>query len=287
VFGDGDPDNGTEDDRSSLSAAGSESWRNAGGTIHCDGEQRGSGMLLALEGQLFLVTAAHVLMNLETAQPFNRCDYHHMAMHRLPGSQVALDLGQLVSGDFDAAEATDGQAFGNRDWAFLPLTEAGSSLVHFGSVPAMAWQDLAGEVNGLRLVAWDSEHRRMSVSAPCSAQPSTRGDLGGGAWPGQLLDDCDSGHGASGGGLLVQTAQGVFLIGIRTGSHWSPHRFPASAFPAGPPDGSPWDVQGNTNFARAVDRSMLELLSGLVRQAQVKVLSPATTAPAVSAVAAE
>jgi hypothetical protein len=57
-----------------------------------------------------------------------------------------------------------------------------------------------------------------------------------------------------------------YLVGIRTGSHWSGQVFPADDYPVGPPDGSLWDPRYNTNFARALDTGLLEELKFLLRR---------------------
>lgn len=270
VFGDGDPANGTEDDRRALSAVSADAggWQTAAGTIYCDGELRGSAMLVDMPAagvggsDLFLATAAHVFIDLERQTPFVNCTFNYLALAQVPGMQVAIDPAQLLRGAFDAGDDLQSPAFGAQDWAFIRLDGAAASLGGVGRVRAMAWQDARGTASDYMLVAWDAGSRRMMVSAPCQVRESTLDDLGGGAWPGQLLDDCDSGMGASGGGLLARTSEGVVLVGIRTGAHWSPQGYPPAAFPHGPPAGAPWDAQHNTNFARALDRGLLRQLTG-------------------------
>ena len=77
---------------------------------------------------------------------------------------------------------------------------------------------------------------------------------------GQLLDDCDSTGGSSGGGIVAVSQGQQLLIGIRNGSHWSEQAYPAELYPTGPPDGANWDQSANTNFARALDESLLNEL---------------------------
>jgi len=110
------------------------------------------------------------------------------------------------------------------------------------------------------LIAFDAHRGVLSISNVCNVIESRRGDLGGGAWPGQLLDDCDSSTGSSGGGMILYSNEKQYLIGIRGGSHWSAERYPAAQFPGGPPDGSVWNRQSNTNFGRAIDQDLLEEL---------------------------
>jgi hypothetical protein len=112
------------------------------------------------------------------------------------------------------------------------------------------------------------------ISAPCNVKESDHGDLGGGAWPGQLLDDCDSEQGASGGGLVASRGDDHFLVGIRSGAHWDREVFPVREFPQGPPDGAAWDRSINTNFSRAIDQELIDGLHSLVRELSAHRVEP-------------
>ena len=103
------------------------------------------------------------------------------------------------------------------------------------------------------------------ISENCQVAESTSGDLGGGTWAGQLLDDCDSEDGASGGGLVASTRSGHYLVGIRSGAHWDPEVFPPGEYPLGPPAGATWDILRNTNFSRAIDLPIIEALRAMVQ----------------------
>ncbi len=100
----------------------------------------------------------------------------------------------------------------------------------------------------------------MSVASGCRVMVSGPGDIGGGAWAGQLLDDCDSGDGASGGGLVMIASGRPALLAIRGGAHWSREMWPPSRFPAGPPDGARWSPERYSNYARAIDDDLLDRL---------------------------
>ena len=126
--------------------------------------------------------------------------------------------------------------------------------------------DSYGQSGGeFRLLAFDSSTGFISESKDCMVVESGNDDLGGGTWKGQLLDDCDSADGASGGGVIAVFNQQHFLIGIRSGSHWSEQVYPVGSFPKGPPDGSVWDRRSNTNFGRAIDVSLLHELEQYIQ----------------------
>ena len=251
VFGDGDPYNGVEDSREPVMGGHMPAGLGPNaGSLKCDGKVRGTAMVVdtremapGLPG-VVLATAAHVLYDLEAQQRFRRCDFHFMALGALTGYRARVDLDRSRLGEFDPARATSEAGFGEGDWAF-DFTGSG------------AFRESGGEI---KLVALDTASGTISLSSDCSVVESGAGDLGGGAWPGQLLDDCDSGGGASGGGIVAVLEGQPYLVGIRTGSHWSGQVFPAGDYPAGPPDGSLWDPHYNTNFARALDQRLLEEL---------------------------
>ncbi len=280
VFGDGDPGNGVEDDRRSLHEPTRggifDYWRDSAGTIFCEGEIRGSAMILDVSQfadeapGMFLVTAAHVMMDLDSGRNFADCEFQYLALGHVPGYQFAIDPGWVRTGPFDPRADPGLPRFGREDWAFVYLPDGFLGSVRSSGIRPLAFGDLqahGGDVPTFLLVAWDRASREMGVSPGCSVLPSRPGDLGGGAWPGQLLDDCDSGDGASGGGLVVSLGRNHFLVGIRSGSHWSPDAYPAAQYPDGPPPGARWDVRHNTNFARAIDADLLNALGDLVVEA--------------------
>jgi len=282
IFGDGDPGNGVEDSRQQLSGG-----RRSGlsfaeqrintGTIKCDGKIRGTAMVLDtrefapdLKGTV-LVSAAHVLYDLEQKRRYRRCEFHFLALGQLRRYQAKIDLQQLRKGKYDPHQATQGLDFGEGDWVFLYVPrpwrgfDPDASLVPrvFSFANMASFQRAGGE---LSLVAFDASAGVMSVSRNCRVIQSSGGDLGGGLWKGQLLDDCDSGGGSSGGGIVAVARGEPYLIGIRNGSHWSSQAFPGRTFPNGPPDGARWDRRINTNFARAFDAGLISELRDFVLQ---------------------
>lgn len=282
VFGDGDPYNGFEDSRKPvISGQRAGGGYTAAGAIECDGKVRGTGMVVdtrelapGLEG-VVLVTAAHVLYDLDRKQRFKRCNFYFMALDSGADYHARIDLDHVRAGRYDPSNVPSRLEFGEGDWAFLYVPrpwrnyrpEESLPLHEFRFTRTERFQQGAGK---LRLVALDSSSGVISESGECTVIESNGDDIGGGAWRGQLLDDCDSGGGASGGGFVAVIDTVQYLVGIRTGSHWSGNLFPAGDFPGGPPDGSVWDARYNTNFGRAIDQGLLFELSSFVKMLGLK-----------------
>jgi len=252
-------------------------WSLGGGTIHCDGRQRGSAVILATQNigpeppGLVLATAAHVLFDLEAGRLFEHCSFHYLGLDALPGYQAEIDLSTASLGRFNPDEPLESWQFGQQDWAFLHVPASIPAAGHGMRIRPVAWDALVQNSDSgipARLLAWSVRHSAISLSVDCHAAESRPGDLGGGTWPGQLLDDCDSGQGASGGGLLATLGQEVVLVGIRTGSHWDASIYPTARFPDGPPPGARWDVMSNTNFARAIDGGLISALRAFLIRLQ-------------------
>lgn len=280
IFGDGDPFNGVEDDREPVLAepsddgAGNDRDLNAG-TIVCDGRVRGTAMVVDTREYVadfsgaVLLSAAHVFYNLDKKRLFRRCEFYFMGWRHAAGYRARIDLDSLSMGDFDPSRMTNRAEFGQGDWAFVYLRKTWKHyrpsqsirLRDFSFADGESFQQLGGS---FRLVAYDSSAGVITASDDCTVVESERGDLGGGAWQGQLLDDCDSADGASGGGIVAALDQQFYLIGIRNGSHWSEHVYPVERFPSGPPDGAIWDRRLNTNFGRAVDSRLLGEMQAIV-----------------------
>ncbi len=199
------------------------------GTIKHDGRIRSTAVVIdtrqfapTLKG-VILASAAHVIYDLEKKRPFKRCEFHFLALSEISRYRVKIDLKQLRMGSFDPGKAVNEPGFGVGDWVFLyvprpwkrfNLNEALLPRV-FSFTEFAAFQQTGGE---LRLIAYDTTKKVMSVSRYCTVIQSQQGDLGGGAWQGQLLDDCDSASGVSGGGLIAVLQGKHYLVGIRNGS---------------------------------------------------------------------
>ena len=283
IFGDGDPLNGVEDDRRPVTGAvrrgdiANDRHLNAG-TLVCDGRFRGTAMVIdtrefhpQLKGAV-LVTAAHVLYDLKRNRLFRRCDFYFMGWKDNGGYRARIALKKVRMGDFDPRQVTSRPAFGEGDWAFLYLPEPWKKFNPDQSLKVREFAFSNGESyqqagGAFRLVAFDSRTGVMTESANCTVIESESDDLGGGAWRGQLLDDCDSEDGASGGGIIGVLDGRYYLIGIRSGSHWSQRVYPDELFPAGPPAGALWDRRYNTNFGRAFDAEVLKELADYIHTA--------------------
>ena len=268
VFGDGDPANGVEDNRIGFSSPG---WNQAeleplnksAGTIQCDGKVRGSATILdvsefhAAPHGMILATAAHVLLDLDTGNPFRNCNFHYLGLTGRR-DRGRIDLEQSVQGNFDFHRPRNSPEFGRQDWAFLHVPENIPAAAQSGGIRPRAFSVMADKA-GARygLIGFSLAHGEVGISLDCQVRESVPGDIGGGSWPGQLLDDCDSTEGASGGGLIAWIADEQFIVGVRNGSHWDDDVFPVGEYPGGPPAGSLWNVHTSTNFSRAIDAGML------------------------------
>ena len=286
IFGDGNPDNGVEDSREQLlgeQGRGSSlaDQRLNAGTIKCDGKIRGTAMVVDtrefrsdLKG-VVLASAAHVLYDLDKKRRFKRCEFHFLALGELARYRAKIDLKNVRMGGFNPMKATEGLEFGEGDWAFLYVPKPWRnfnpdevlSLRDFTFYKMESYRQSGGE---LRLIAFDSSTGVISASRNCTVIESDSDDLGGGHWAGQLLDDCDSADGASGGGIVAVVNEQQYLIGIRSGSHWSEQVFPAGEYPLGPPDGSIWNRHTNTNFGRAIDAHLLQELNIFIQSLETE-----------------
>jgi hypothetical protein len=276
IFGDGNPLNGVEDNREQIAAQHYEAADHTAenmyaGTIKCDRKIRGTAMVIDVRKMspdlkgVVLISAAHVLYDLEKGRLFRRCKFDFMGWENVAGYRSKINLKKIRSGGFDPGRETQEVAFGQGDWVFLYLPkpwkkfnpDQSVQLKEFSFAHSESFQQLGGE---FRLMAFDSKARAISQSRNCTVIESRRDDLGGGHWAGQLLDDCDSADGASGGGIIALLNHQQFLIGVRSGSHWSEEIFPEDRFPTGPPEGSIWNRRSNTNFGRAIDNGLLNEL---------------------------
>jgi hypothetical protein len=112
IYGDGDPVNGIEDSRVQVREIGGEKGGftdqlMSAGTITCDGKFRGTAIVADtrefapdLKG-VVLVSAAHVLYNLDKKKLFRRCKFHFMGWDQAAGYRSKIDLKNVRMGDFD------------------------------------------------------------------------------------------------------------------------------------------------------------------------------------------
>ncbi len=285
IFGDGNLENGIEDNREQVLGG----WtRDLGlvdqamnaGTVNCDGKNRGTAMVVdtqefadGLRG-VVLASAAHVFYDLEKNRRFKRCEFHYLAQGELSGYRAKIDLDSVKMGGYDPTTAIEAVDFGEGDWAFVYVPRPwrnfspaeAISLRDFSTLELESFQQSGGEFS---LIAFNSSEGVLSISRNCTVVESGHSDLGGGSWKGQLLDDCDSADGASGGGIMAVINGQQYLVGIRNGSHWSEEEFPGSEYPHGPPDGSVWSRHSNTNFARSIDSHLIEQLEKFIHNIEI------------------
>lgn len=286
IFGDGNLENGVEDSREQVLGGWKKGvnladQRKNAGTVNCDGKNRGTAMVVdthefadGLRG-VVLASAAHVFYDLEKNRLFKRCEFHFLALGELSGYRAKIDLNNVRMGDYDPAGETGDVDFGEGDWAFVYVPRPwrnfsqaeATGLRDFSSIQLESFQQSGGE---LRLIAFDSSEGVISASRNCTVIESGHDDLGGGSWRGQLLDDCDSTDGASGGGIVAVMGGQQYLVGIRNGSHWSEEEFPVSEYPHGPPDGSVWSRHTNTNFARGIDAHLIDEFKKFIKDIEIK-----------------
>lgn len=286
IYGDGEPDNGVEDSRQQLEIGRGKrvslsDQRVAAGTVNCDGKIRGTAMVLdtreyapALKG-VVLISAAHVLFDLKEAKRFKRCEFHFLGLQQYAGYRVKIGLEYVAMGDFDPLAKTEVVGFGKGDWVLMYAPKVwrgfnpGTALTlnDFSFSQLQSYRQSGGEFS---LIAFNSRSGLLSISINCNVIESRTGDIGGGRWAGQLLDDCDSDGGASGGGIVAVSGKKQVLVGIRSGSHWSEQEFPKQKYPNGPPDGSVWDAKSNTNFARAIDARIIQVLQEFTRGIELR-----------------
>jgi hypothetical protein len=286
IFGDGNPKNGVEDNREQVlggwkKGRGLADQRLNAGTVKCDGKNRGTAMVVdthefadGLKG-VVLASAAHVFYDLEKNRYFKRCEFHFLALGELSGYRAKIDLNNVRMGDYDPATAIEAMDFGEGDWAFVYVPRPwrnfspgeAAGLRDFSSLQLESFQQSGGEFS---LIAFDASEGVISASRNCTVIESGHDDLGGGSWKGQLLDDCDSADGASGGGIMAVISGQQYLVGIRNGSHWSEKEFPVNEYPHGPPDGSVWSRHSNTNFARSIDAYLIYQLRIFIQAIEMK-----------------
>lgn len=284
IFGDGNPFNGVEDNRIDMSSPRwndpkYRSWNRSAGTIHCDGSNRGSATIIdtrefgELSSGFIIATSAHVLFDLKKNQRFTACQFHYMAVDHPAEFQSVIDLDRSILGEFDPASSRSSVSFGKGDWAFLLVREAIPGAGSKSGLSLLPFKETMRQKTArieFQFIAYNPVTDSMAISNDCQLIESRSDDLGGGVWPGQLLDDCDSGGGASGGGLIASVGDMHFLVGIRSGTHWDSRFFPKTQFPSGPPDGAAWDILANTNFSRAIDNELVEAVRALVRDNSIR-----------------
>jgi hypothetical protein len=207
VFGDGDPGNGVEDQR--IHRQQTSSWPalfNSVGTVACNGEVEGSGVLLNLEGRPVVLTAGHVL----NSYAIEDCEYHS-SINRWNRGKLdrILEVGDgsqedplpyRYENDWTLAAVAPWP-----DWRNWALSQ---EQIVVNQSPGMAMAFLVG---------FDVVSGQVKAHLRCNFGSAWQTSLLRGT-TGLVWDDCHSMGGASGGALFVQTPKGIGLLGIRIGS---------------------------------------------------------------------
>jgi V8-like Glu-specific endopeptidase len=207
VFGDGDPGNGTEDQRRKATAEHLKPM----GTLFCDGRLRGTAIHVRrpadkdLTSGSIILTAAHVLYDQKTTQPFKKCVYRPQNK-RL----TTIDITSLSSHRFNP-KSVDKLQQAENDIVFIRLSKR---LLQ----PTLTLTAVNKIPSALLLIAYNSGKNDISQSADCNQFVSQKF-----ASKKLLLHDCDANNGSSGGavldaatGRLVGVHGGTFLVNNAT-----------------------------------------------------------------------
>ena len=185
VFGDGNLVNGIEDGRTSAPAHLLE----AVGTIFCDGGLRGTGTHIDVGAgadnnqPAIIVTAAHVLFDANTGEPFANCSYRpeNKRLRSVPFAQISSHSYQpLISDKLRQSEA---------DIVFVALQRK-----PYQKRLRLAPPEIDSD---LLLLGYNGETERIDISTECQMYSSANFQS-----KYLLLHNCDAESGASGGPLL-------------------------------------------------------------------------------------
>ena len=255
IFGDGNPHNGIEDQRSVSALA----LLDATGTIYCNGGLRGTAAHVIVPGAdvktlAIIVTAAHVLVDSTTGDAFDQCHYR-------PKNQRFDEVAFKRTSAHQFDPQTDNKIEqAETDIAFVelvkPLRQPALRLaIAPPNNPVMGEQSLL-------LIGYNSDLDKITSSADCELFTSAQF-----ASDALLLHNCDATRGASGGPIISvypggeshfspSTAEiiavhgGTFFLNSRDGS-------PDSTTA---PEGAVVDPERWINQARKIDPSLLQQL---------------------------
>ncbi|MFT7564637.1 MAG: hypothetical protein ACI8ZT_002294, partial [Bacteroidia bacterium] len=195
IFGDGDNSNGIEDNRIDMSSSQWNSvnrrpWNMGSGTIHCDGRNRGSAVIVdtsdmgELEKGAIIATSAHVLFDLEKMRLFSSCKFHYMALDHLPGYQTKIELSLSRMGRFDPSSPRNNKGFGKEDWAFLYIDDDMPGISLHGGLPLRAFEESpvqSPDADSYQFIAYSHSVDAITISTVCQVTRSVAHDIGGGA----------------------------------------------------------------------------------------------------------
>jgi hypothetical protein len=253
IFGDGDQSNGIEDQRMTAPA----NLVDAVGTIFCDGGLRGTATHIAFtmngkeqtaeQSLSIIVTAAHVLFDPNSGEPFQRCSYRpeNKRLKSVPFAQVSAHTYQPLSEDKMRQSETD--------IVFVALQRN----LHQKRLP-LAIEAAAEEPEAqLGLLGYNSDKESIDLSTNCQSYSSYNFSS-----KYLLLHNCDAQSGASGGPLLFKgkSGLGAQIVAIHGGTLSSP---PLS----GPKErvaGAKVSPESWINQARKVDQKLLDQLQRFI-----------------------
>ena len=185
IFGDGDLGNGIEDERTSAPSH----LLNGVGTIFCDGGLRGTGTHIDMgtaadnKQQAVIVTAAHVLFDANTGEPFIDCSYRpeNNRLKSVPFAQISSHSYQpLISDKLRQSET---------DIVFV-------ALQHRLYQKGLRLTPVATDT-GLLLLGYNGDTERIDISTVFKSNNSNNFKS-----ERLLLHNCDADSGSSGGPLL-------------------------------------------------------------------------------------
>ena len=186
IFGDGNQVNGPEDDRSTAP----NHLLGGVGTIFCDGALRGTAAQIQIDAMSFkhaptiIVTAAHVLFDVNSGEAFADCRYRpqNKRLKAVPFGEISTHSYQPVDGDKLRQSQTD--------IVFVALQhrlyDKGFQL------------SSSATTDKLLLLGYNASTENIDLSHSCrqyQSQTFNSAEL--------LLHDCDSAAGASGGPVLA------------------------------------------------------------------------------------
>ncbi|MBT5388328.1 MAG: hypothetical protein HN817_03910 [Porticoccaceae bacterium] len=246
VFGDGNHANGIEDQRVSPPAR----LLNAVGTIYCDGGLRGTATHIDLGAAAInkralsiIVTAAHVLFDPKSGQPFQDCSYRpeNKRLNSVPFAEISSHDYQPLGRDKIRQSETD---------------------IVFVSLQRPLYQKrlklgIFEPTGKLQLLGYNSNKERISLSPNCK-------DFDSNTFVSEhlLLHNCDASRGSSGGPLLSGSPLDsvVEVVAVHGGTLLTKPKKPSRQAA----DGAPADPEKWINQARKIDQLLLARLQRFI-----------------------
>jgi len=268
IFGDGEPENGTEDKRHLLALTEVRRYQRFVGTIECSDSQRGIAILLSVRGseneklQPILLTAKHVFPG-NSSDELKDCDYLAAGT---PWQPQSLASRSIKSGFFSTSELQLDRSKAiefSQDWALIKLQawkNWSNSAFYLPVKEAERYWESDGEQQDIHrpqpafFVGFDEARGGFMVDLDCEfgmpGPDSLIGVIGHLVW-----DDCHSTAGSSGGVLFEMSGPEPRIKGVRVGN-----LFDSEIYPNGPDAGDKFDLQENVNLSRIFDQEILDAI---------------------------